>query len=192
MTSSLNIGKKIRELRLSRNINLRELSKLCGISASLISQIENNRVTPSIKTLKKISENLGEKASFFLEDEESGKNSHQLLTNKVYLRKGDRKIWKRNKEGMIYELLNPSLYGKKMEFVYLKMQPGYSIDELFTHEGEECGLILQGHVQLLLEDKIYDLNVGDSVYYLSTTPHGLRNIGENTAHAIFAITPPSF
>jgi len=93
---------------------------------------------------------------------------------------------------MIYELLNPSLYGKKMEFVYLKMQPGYSIDELFTHEGEECGLILQGHVQLLLEDKIYDLNVGDSVYYLSTTPHGLRNIGENTAHAIFAITPPSF
>lgn len=98
----------------------------------------------------------------------------------------------RNKEGMIYELLNPILHGSKIEFVYVKMKPGYSIDELFTHEGEECGLILQGHVQLCLGDKTYDLNPGDSVYYSSTIPHGCKNIGSKIAHAVFAITPPSF
>ena len=55
----VNLGRRIRELRLGRSFSLKQLAAGAGVSASLVSQIENNRVDPSLSTLRKIALTMG-------------------------------------------------------------------------------------------------------------------------------------
>ena len=61
-----------------------------------------------------------------------------------------------------------------------------------AHEGEECALVLKGHVVLTIGGIDYELNEGDSIYYNAGLPHRPRVIGDQEAEVVSAITPPSF
>ena len=73
------------------------------------------------------------------------------------------------------------------------MPPGESTGDVpLVHEGEECGSVLQGKVEIWVGEEYYVLEAGDAIYQKSTIPHRSRNIGEGEAIVIVAITPPSF
>jgi mannose-6-phosphate isomerase-like protein (cupin superfamily) len=77
------------------------------------------------------------------------------------------------------------------EFIELRFPPG-AVDgtDLHTHEGVECGLVIQGELTAEFNNKIYSLGVGDSFTLTSTTPHRLSNNGDEEAVAIWVDSKP--
>ncbi len=76
--------------------------------------------------------------------------------------------------------------------MWIVMPPGTdSGAEPFIHEGEECGIILQGQLETWVGDEKFILGPGDSIYHSSNLPHRNKNIGEDDVIMVFAKTPPS-
>ena len=80
----------------------------------------------------------------------------------------------------------------KIEFICINYPVGGGAEEFYSHEGEECGLILEGTFKGTIGDQEFVLEPGDSIYYASSIPHRWENAGDVEAKAIWAITPPSF
>jgi transcriptional regulator with XRE-family HTH domain len=179
----IDIGSKIKKMRLQKKMKLKDLARETGLSIGLISKVENNNTSPSLSTLIKLANLLGTDASFFLAEGENKDNA-------VVCRKDDRKVWTSNDDKIIFELLNPSLRSKKMEVVCAKIERFESPDEKYTHEGEEFGLILKGQVKVELENESHVLNEGDSIYFKSTIPHAISCANSEPAEALWVNSPP--
>ena len=61
-----------------------------------------------------------------------------------------------------------------------------------SHEGEECGSIIQGTMKIIIGDRAYTLKTVDSIYFKSTVPHKWENVGEEEILGFWAVSPPSF
>lgn len=181
----IDIGSKIKELRKEKNISIADLSKLSGVSAGLISQVERNAVNPSVATLWKISKSLNVSIGYFFDEEPAP------VFNPI-VKKDKRKRIVTSDTIATYELLTPDL-NRKIEFLYITINPGDSSRTgLINHDGEECGIVIKGKLMVKTKDKEYILEEGDSIYLDSTIPHRYINIGEEECISIWAMTPPSF
>lgn len=191
-----NLGENLRSIRLQKKMTLQELSQVAKVSKSQLSQIERNVSVPTVVKLQKITEALNVKLSNVLpENGDSASdahldNNHENSNRISVVRKGERKKmvmpW-----GAMYEMLCPDLQ-HKIEFIYLHYPAGTTAKEQYTHEGEECGVILEGTFKGTFGDKEVVLEPGDSIYYDSTIPHYWETVGDTDVRAIWAITPPSF
>jgi transcriptional regulator with XRE-family HTH domain len=192
----MEIGEKVRALRLVNRMTLNELSEKSGVSKSLLSQIERKISVPTVTTLQKIANAFRIPiSSMFSENNDVTQPAatHRSDMNSGGLtvaRKGNRKRlimpW-----GAWQEMLCPDLR-HKIEFIYLHYPVGTKVEEFYTHDGEECGIVLEGRFRALIGDQEIILEPGDSIYYDSSIPHRWENAGETEATAIWAITPPSF
>jgi transcriptional regulator with XRE-family HTH domain len=192
----MEIGEKVKALRVTSRITLNELSKKSGVSKSLLSQIERNISVPTVTTLQKIANAFGIPISrMFSENDDVAAtlspDKHDVNSVEVtVVRKGCRKKlimpW-----GAWQEMLCPNLR-HKIEFIYLHYPVGTKVEEFYTHDGEECGIVLEGRFRAVIGDQEIILEAGDSIYYDSSIPHRWENAGETEATAIWAITPPSF
>jgi transcriptional regulator with XRE-family HTH domain len=182
----LNMGTKIRKLRKAKGLSLKEVSKKVDLSTSLLSQIENDKVTPSIATLFKIANFLGKKTSFFLDDYTEEKEVESPI-----VRKTERTILHSRNSKIRYELLNPKLSNTKVEFLEVIMEKGCETGT-YTHDGEEYGIILTGKLEVILDGDHYILSRGDSIAFDSSRPHGFRNLSRGETRVIWAISPPTF
>ena len=79
-----------------------------------------------------------------------------------------------------------------MQVFYTTIKPGGGSKGLFTHKGEEFGLVLKGRLELMLKGKPYIVEENETVYFSSEIPHGWTNKGQEDAVVIWVITPPSF
>ena len=184
----VDIGANIRKTRIQKKLTVSDLANNSGLTSGYISQVERNIVNPSVNTLKKISDVLNVPlASFFIED----RVSIEIEDNYV-VRKNNRKTMVNPQLKTEISLLSPSL-DQQLELIMIKAEPGgKSGDEFYTHEGEECGIILQGSLTIEMLDKKFELEEGDSITFKSSTPHKWFNSGAGTSVSIWAITPPSF
>lgn len=179
----MELGNKIRELRMSQNITIEQLAEKTGLSTGLISQIERDKTGPSVASLWKIAKALNTSMNYFFEEYEK----HDPVVKK----KERKKIILPN-SNITYELLCPDLT-RKIEFLLVKIKPGEcNYDDQISHEGEECGLVLKGRLKVKWGSKEYILEEGDSIYFDSTVPHRYVNIGDKTAISVWAMVPPSF
>jgi mannose-6-phosphate isomerase-like protein (cupin superfamily) len=177
-------------------MTLQELSQMSKVSKSQLSQIERNVSVPTVAKLQKIAEALDINFSnLFPEngDYSSDANPVNIKENSKRIsvvRKGERKKivmpW-----GALYEMLCPDLQ-HKIEFIYLHYPAGTTAKEQYTHDGEECGVVLEGTFKGTFGTKEVILEPGDSIYYDSTIPHYWETVGDTDVRAIWAITPPSF
>lgn len=182
---NIDIGKKIRELRKEKNMNISVLAEIAGVSPGLISQIERNIVTPSIVSLWKIAQGLDVSVGYFFDEEVKS-------TVSPVVKRNDRKRISASNNHALYELLSADL-NRKIEFLYITIKAGdSSTKDLVTHEGEECGIVIKGRLLVKMEDEEYLLEEGDSIYFDSTIPHRYVNVGDETCESIWAMTPPSF
>ena len=179
----MELGDKVRSLRLKQKISIEQLSEKTGLSKGLISQIERDITGPSVASLWKISKALNVTMNYFFDEYDD--------FNQV-VRKNERKKIMMKKANRVYELLSPDLK-KQIEMLWIEIEPGQSnFEELISHEGEECGIVLKGTLRVLSGDNIYDLNEGDSLYLDSTIPHRYVNMGNELSVSIWAMVPPSF
>jgi len=179
-----NIGAKIKALRLSRKKTLQEVADETGFSPALISQVENNNVSPPIATLSKIAKVLGVRVGYFFRDE-GPEEAYEVI------RREDRPAVTRvisstgGQHGYIYHALTFKKRDKIMEPFLLTVDAGLRDEEtLYSHEGEEFLLILQGEAELLLEKERIVLREGDSVYFESSLRHRLLAHGDNGARVL--------
>ncbi|MEL7649057.1 MAG: helix-turn-helix domain-containing protein [Sedimentibacter sp.] len=179
----MELGEKIRSLRLKQKISIEQLSGMTGLSKGLISQIERDITGPSVASLWKISKALNVTMNYFFDEYDD--------FNQV-VRKHERKKLMMRKASRIYELLSPDLK-KQIEMLWIEIDPNEKIeDELISHDGEECGVVLKGTLRVLSGEKVYDLNEGDSIYLDSTIPHKYLNLGDDVSVSVWAMVPPSF
>lgn len=185
------IGSKIKVLRLARKKTLQEVADDTGFSPALISQIENNNVSPPIATLSRIAKVLGVRVGYFFKDEgpeeeyEVVRKESRPAVTRVISRTG-------GEHGYTYNALTHRKRDKIMEPFLLTVDPGMRDEEnLYSHEGEEFLLILEGETELLLEDKRIVLTEGDCVYFESSLKHRLLSHGGKGAKVLAVLAKGS-
>ena len=125
---NIDVGLKIRNLRKSKNLSIANLSEYTGLSAGLISQIERNKVVPSIKVMWKIAKELNVNIGYFFEEENA---------EDVIVRKNNRKRIQTNDSTKTYELLMPDLVNKNLELLLITLNGETKRNKgLVSHEGE--------------------------------------------------------
>ncbi len=194
ITSSL--GSKIRERRKAAGLTLTDLAEQCQISPSFLSQIERDQANPSIGTLHDIAAAFGAPLASFFEQvapRENGQRNNQNATKAKVVRANRRKMLIYPNSGIRNELLSPDLK-RAIQMMYVVIPPNAGTgDEPLIHEGEECGFVLQGQIDIWVgDDEHYVLGPGDAIYQDSSIPHRSHNYGTEDVIIVVAITPPSF
>lgn len=181
----IDVGSKIKSIRKKMKMSIAALANQSGISAGMISQIENRKVVPSITVMWKIAKTLGVNIGYFFDE------TVDHLPNPV-IRKDERKKILIGKSKCVYEMLTPDL-NRKIEYLLITLEgQSEKTSDFVNHEGEECGYVIEGTLKVHLQDKVYVLYEGDSISFSSTIPHYFENAGEGKCVSIWAMTPPSF
>lgn len=194
MIETPSLGKKIRQYRKDKKLNLVRLAERCNISPSFLSQIERDQANPSVTTLYALAEMLGiPMASLFSEPAtRSDPRFPPPPEETTHVVRADyRKVVIYPGAGIRNEFLTPDMQ-RALQMLWIVMPPDTDSGESpFIHPGEECGIILQGQVETWVGDQRYVLNPGDAIYHSSMLPHRSRNIGNTDAIMVVAKTPPS-
>lgn len=165
-----------------RRMSLTELSKRVGVSKGLISQIERGLSNPSLPVIRAIARVL-EVPLFTLFVEDDPRDG--------LVRRNDRQQLHVPGSSVRRELLVPDLH-RRIILVSVYFEPGDVTQfEHSTHPGEECVFVLQGSVEIEVNSNRVILNCGDSYYFNSKLPHVFRNVSEEPAETISAISAPS-
>ena len=180
----MEIGPKIKKLRLQRNLTQEELADRCELSKGFISLLERDLTSPSIATLTDVLECLGTDLTAFFSDKSD---------EKVVYREEDtyEKVDGDELKGSIRWLI-PTAQKNQMEPILVMMDEGGATAPDQPHEGEEFGYVLSGIVQIELGDRVMRARKGESFCYRANEPHRLRNAGKVPCRVLWVSTPPSF
>jgi transcriptional regulator with XRE-family HTH domain len=182
--AELDVGTRLKELRTERGLSQRALAGLAGITAGALSQMENGLTSPSVSTLKRILSALGvSMAAFFSECEEP----HQESTF-IYRSASLHDI--SPVEGIRYMALPGDADERTIQLMHEHYAVGASTgDEHYRHEGEECGIVLEGSFEVTVAGVRGILGPGDVYYFASDQPHGFKNVGSKPVRLVTACTP---
>ena len=162
------IGSRIRAIREEKGVPLDELSKLTGFEVSFLSAIEKGKVQPQLGTLIKLSKALD--SAFGRLVSGAGEKLYSI-TRKSERRPAARSTSKTGKKHLYsYKSLSPGVKGRHLEALVVQLLTATQKD-VSVHDGEEFVFVLEGTVSLDIGDERFELEPGDSAYYLSTTPH---------------------
>ncbi|MBW1891203.1 MAG: cupin domain-containing protein [Deltaproteobacteria bacterium] len=162
------VGERLNVLRKEKGISLEELSRMTGFDVDFLEDIELDRVKPQLGTSIRLSKALDSAFGRIVSGQGSKLYSVTSKDEKVKISRSTSK--KGKKEVYTYMSLAPDVKGRNMEalIVELKENPD---EEMSVHAGEEFIYVLKGVVSLQIGTDTFALEPGDSVYYLSTTPH---------------------
>lgn len=187
------MGYKIRQYRKSRHLTLQEVAQKCGISIPFLSQIERNQARPSISTLHAIADALLVPVSdLFQNSTGSPLPEHDPTPPGItrVVRAADRRAIIYPGVGVRNEFLSPNS-NSRIQMMWIVMPPQSSSGDIpFSHEGEECGIILQGNLETWIGDERFVLGPGDSIYHDSRLPHISKNLGTQEVIMVVAKTIP--
>jgi transcriptional regulator with XRE-family HTH domain len=178
------IGRRLREIRTRLGMSQRQLGRISGVANATISQIESNKLNPTVSMLKKVLDGIPISMSeFFSENAE--------FAERIFYRVDD--LTKIADGGVSYLQVGANLHNRSIQFLKECYQPGAGTGKhAMTHEGEECGIILNGRLDVTVADQTTVLRAGDAYYFRSDQPHQFRNSGNEPCELITACTPPSF
>lgn len=179
----MEIGEKIRSLRVAKALTQEELANRCELSKGFISQIENDLTSPSIATLVDILEILGTDLTEFFS--EKGEERITYSSDDMFETENDDLKYK-------LKWLVPNAQKNEMEPIMLTLESGGRYIEEEPHEGEEFGYVLNGSIILHLGDKNYKVKKGETFYFKPKHNHWISNPGKTMAKIIWISTPPSF
>ncbi len=167
-----NIGAKIKELRRAKKLTLQSVANETGFSTALISQIENNNISPPITTLSRLADYFDVKIGFFFMEKEEEcrfdliRANERTIIPKVVAQDG-------TSHGYFYESLSRRKYNKKMEPFILTLNEKVMDTSTYSHDGEEFLFIMEGTAELLLDEQRILLNEGDGIYFDAKLKHRL-------------------
>lgn len=186
--SSYELGSKIRQLRLRKKIALVDMGKHTGLSASMLSQLENGKLVPTLATLARIAMVFDVGLDFFFGDRRQ-KRPFVIVEGAERIKFPDQPS--REKPDYFFECLAFSSQDKSLQ-AYLaefpKRLPGETIEHL--HDGAEFVHVLEGSLVIRYQAQDHILHAGDSVYFDSSEMHSYRGVSKTLARALVVTTPP--
>lgn len=178
----MEIGQRIRRLRVKNSLTLEELASRSELSKGFLSQVENDLTSPSIATLSDITEALGVSLEEFFA---SDKNEQ------IVFKEND--FFVDHQEEYSIHWIVPNAQKNEMEPILIDLKPNGTSQVISPHLGEEFGLVLKGKVLLELEDESLTLKKGETFYLKGNTQHVLKNAHSvNNAVVLWITTPPIF
>ena len=180
----MDIGEKLRQLRLQRGLTQEDMADRCELSKGFISQVERNLASPSIATLTDMLECLGSSLSLFFKED---KNEKTVFTPQDMFVKEDDELL----HGATTWLV-PNAQKNSMEPILVEMSEGGETYPLPPHEGEEFGYVLAGTVFLVTGEKKTRVRTGCSFCIHPRETHDLMNAGKTKARVLWVSNPPIF
>jgi transcriptional regulator with XRE-family HTH domain len=179
---SIDVGAKLRSVRVAFGLSQRALARRAGVTNGLISLIEQNRVSPSVSSLKKVLDGVPMTlAEFFTLDE--GSAPQMFFTAEELTEIGNEQVSQR--------LVAAQRSGRQLSIVHERYAPGAATgDEMLAHRGEEGGLVVRGRIELTIGGSSRVLGPGDAYYFASQLPHRFRNVGREVCEIVSCVTPP--
>ena len=169
---------------MQRGMTLADLAKQTKRSISLLSQIENDNVSPSFSSMQTIADALNVPLSQIISQKPAAEEG-----DCYFIKESERKVLITQGE-VQHQLLSRGL-PLPFEFNVLEIPSGSSTgDYLYSHEGEECGLLLEGELIVEVANQSYHLKPGDSITMKSSLPHKLSNPGKQKARAVWVNSVP--
>lgn len=172
------LGRFLRELRHREGLTLAELSRAVGVSQSALSQFENGRSEPALGTLWELGRVLN--ASLF--DFFARQQSEVLEVT----REGERTVIE--DERSRHEAVTRSAR-RRLDLFVLRLRPGAGpVRDAVAHAGEECGLVLEGSIDVTVGEETHRLGPGDGIWFLSSQPHTFTVVGDQECVSVWADT----
>jgi len=173
--NNLEVGERIRLLRINQKRTLQEVADSCDLSKSMISKIENNKTIPSVATLVKIASTLGTTISDLLEQD--GWNKAIVTSRKEAVEK----LVKTEKGYLIFPYAS-EYHQKKMQPFLFVARKGEVIPHQLSHDGEEFVFVVEGEMKMQVGDTEYILKTGDSLYFNALQKHGIIPITDEVTY----------
>jgi transcriptional regulator with XRE-family HTH domain len=182
------VGRQVRDLRKARRKSLKQLAEASGLSIGLLSQIERGTSSPSLRSLQAISAALDVSPIWFFND---GRVPPEEERDVVVRRGAGRKLELPHKK-LTKELATPDLSGT-LQMLIVNLEPqGTTGGETYWHDGEECGYVLEGELELWVGERHFHLGQGDSFRFASELPHRSLNPGTVTTRILWITSPPFY
>jgi len=179
----MQLGRKIRDLRLRRGLTVQQLAEATGLSKGFVSQVENGRTSPSLATLQDLARSLETSVAYLVVEED-------LVPYVV--RRAERPSMSVNGSGSRVEVMSAQPR-RNLELLHAELPPGVSMGHKRQfHHGEEVVLCVEGRVSLSCGDHVVLLDAGDSCHFDGRVPHSIENAGLTTARLFIALTPTAF
>jgi len=173
--STLNIGDRIKTLRIAQKRTMEEIAKASDLSKSMISKIESNKTIPSVAALVKIAKSLGTNISNLLEREGF---LNAIITTR---QKALENLTSTDKGYSIYPYAS-GYHEKKMQPFLFVARKGEVVPHEVSHEGEEFIYVINGQMKMQVGEVVHVLNSGDSLYFNSIQRHGVMPISEEVVY----------
>ena len=185
--NKIDVGDVIKKIRMDEGFSLRDVAKDSGISPSALSQIENNKISPNLMTLKKIAKSLNVSVISLLASEEA--------SNISLVKSSDRRKIIRNttEQGSIIEEFLVDSLNYEMEPAIITLPLNSESGEHVAHDGEEFIFVIYGDIEVdLFGICTYRLQEGDTLYYPCSIPHSFKNVSDGESKFLIVATPPNF
>ena len=181
---NIDVGAHLKAVRQMYGLSQRELAKRAGVTNGLISLIEQNRVSPSVSSLKKVLDGIPMALADFFTLDVSAKPQvffpREELTD---IGTGSVEL----------KLVGLRLSKRSMSILHERYAPDADTgEEMLTHAGEEGGVVVKGRIELTVGGESRVLGPGDAYYFKSTVPHRFRNVGREECEIVSASSPPTF
>ena len=183
-TMNIDVGARLRSVRTTFGLSQRELARRAGVTNGLISLIEQNRVSPSVSSLKKVLDGLPMSlAEFFTLDLSAAPQTFFGSEDLVEL----------GNEAVSLRLVAAQRAGRQLTVLHERYAPGAATgEEMLAHRGEEAGVVIRGRIELTVGGATRVLSPGEAYYFASQLPHRFRNVGREACEIISACTPATF
>jgi transcriptional regulator with XRE-family HTH domain len=177
----VNVGQRLRELRLERSLSIRALAERSGLNVNTFSLIENNKASPSVSTLQQIAQALQVPISAFFEV----KHGH----NKVAYQKAGQRPHATFAHGDVWDLgAGMPRQGAEPLIITLNAQADSGANPI-VHTGREFVYCLEGRVAYGVGDETYQLDPGDSLMFEAYLPHHWQNLKETPSRLLLVLCP---
>lgn len=180
-TSATNVGVNLRRMREARNMTIRSLAEISGLSVNTLSLIENGKSSPSVKSLLTLSESLNTPIKSFF-------NNPKKPERIIYVRNDERPVafFQNGK----LEDLGANTLSNRVEPYVLTLEP-YAISEMHDvmHTGYEFAYCLQGRVAYTILNQTYLLDEGDSILFEAQLPHCWQNPNAGISTCLLVLIP---
>jgi transcriptional regulator with XRE-family HTH domain len=160
------VGRQVKRWRTERSLTLAQVAERSGLNVGYLSQIENDKASPSLESLAAIGAALEVPVAWFLQD--------TSLPPRV-IRAAERRTWKAPGGGRVQEV--DGGVSRELCIVEVTGLPGGSTG-LHAHPGDEHHIMLRGRMRLTQGDNVVELGPGDYMLWDATIPHNAESIGD--------------
>jgi len=182
--AELDIGGRLRALRVAHGLSQRTLAKRAGVTNATISLIESGRMNPSVGALKRVLDGIPVSLTDFFAFEPGAERQ-------VFFQAEELK--EIGKGRISYRQVGGNLFGRRLQILHERYEPGADTGRApLSHDGEEGGVVISGRLEVTVGDQRKILGPGDAYAFDSTVPHRFRAVGPEPCIVVSACTPPSF